>query len=117
MADFLRVYTRYATGVCLTAGDRTQAAAVLAWDTGAATSQQEAAHVRFVSDHAEVVARAGELEGYRDELEATVAGIRLSSEYKAALESRRSWRRLPLSSPPRATVPSRRRLVPWRRKS
>ncbi|MFD0391788.1 hypothetical protein ACFQ3Z_00050 [Streptomyces nogalater] len=86
VADFLRVYTRYATGVCLTAADRTRAAAVLARDTDATASQQETAHLQFVSDHADAVARTGELEGYRDELEATVAGIRLSSEYKAARE-------------------------------
>ncbi|MFJ6530570.1 TIGR02680 family protein [Streptomyces longwoodensis] len=86
VADFLRVYTRYATGVCLTAGERTQAAAVLARDTDATAAQQEEAHLQFVHDHAEAVARVGELEGYRDELEATVAGIRQSSEYKAARE-------------------------------
>ncbi|MGW3683811.1 TIGR02680 family protein [Streptomyces prasinus] len=86
VADFLRVYTRYATGVCLTASDRTQAAAVLARDTGATAARQEAAHLQFVREHAEAVARARELEGYRDELEATAAGIRLSSEYKAARE-------------------------------
>ncbi|WP_446044653.1 TIGR02680 family protein [Streptomyces olivaceus] len=86
VADFLRVYTRYATGVCLAAGDRARDAAVLARERGLKAARQEEAHLRFVRDHAEAVARARELEGYREELEATVAGIRSSSEYKAARE-------------------------------
>ncbi|MFD6548549.1 TIGR02680 family protein [Streptomyces sp. NPDC058398] len=86
VADFLRVYTRYATGVCIAASDRTQAAAVLARDTDAAAAQREKAHLQLVRDHAEAVAEAGELDGYRDELEALVSGIRQSSEYKAARE-------------------------------
>ncbi|MEV8346441.1 TIGR02680 family protein [Streptomyces niveus] len=86
VADFLRVYTRYATGVCLTAGNRAQAAAVLARDTGATAAQLEKTHLQLVGDHGKAVAESSELDGYRDELEATVAGIRQSSEYKAARE-------------------------------
>ncbi|MFB6641560.1 TIGR02680 family protein [Streptomyces chartreusis] len=86
VADFLRVYTRYATGVCIAASDRTQAAAVLARDTDAKAAQREEAHLQLVRDHANAVAQAHELDGYRDELEATVAGIRQSSEYRAARE-------------------------------
>ncbi|MFC8965482.1 TIGR02680 family protein [Streptomyces sp. NPDC057094] len=86
VADFLRVYTRYATGVCNSASDRTQAAAVLARDTEAAAAEQETVHLQLVRDHAEAVVESSELDGYRDELEATVAGIRQSSAYKAARE-------------------------------
>ncbi|WP_052744503.1 TIGR02680 family protein [Streptomyces odonnellii] len=86
VADFLRVYTRYATGVCITASDRTQAAAVLARDTDATAAQREKTYLQLVRDHADAVAKSSELDGYRDELEATVAGIRQSSEYKAARE-------------------------------
>ncbi|MET7636851.1 TIGR02680 family protein [Streptomyces sp. NPDC005078] len=86
VADFLRVYTRYAAGVCIAASDRTQAAAGLARDTDAKAAQREKTHLQLVRDHAEAVAKGSELNGYRDELEATVAGIRQSSEYKAARE-------------------------------
>lgn len=86
VADFLRVYTRYATGVCIAANDRTQAAAVLARDTDASAAQQEKTHLELVRDHAAAVAESRELGGYRDELEATVTGIRQSSEYRAARE-------------------------------
>ncbi|MFG2463428.1 TIGR02680 family protein [Streptomyces sp. NPDC048523] len=86
VADFLRVYTRYATGVCIAASDRTQAAAVLARDTDATATGREKTHVQLVRDHANAVAQLRELDGYRDELEATVDGIRQSSEYKAARE-------------------------------
>ncbi|MFI2040873.1 TIGR02680 family protein [Streptomyces bottropensis] len=86
VADFLRVYTRYATGVCIAAGDRTQAAAVLARDTDTRAAQREKTHLQLVRDHADAVAEVRELDGYRDELEATVAGIRQSSEYRAARE-------------------------------
>ncbi|MEU6807761.1 TIGR02680 family protein [Streptomyces sp. NPDC046831] len=86
VADFLRVYTRYAAGVCIAASDRTQAAAVLARETDAAAVQREEAYLRLVRDHADAVAEGGELDGYREELEATVAGIRQSSEYRAARE-------------------------------
>ncbi|MFG1663793.1 TIGR02680 family protein [Streptomyces sp. Y7] len=86
VADFLRVYTRYATGVCIAASDRTQAAAVLARDTDARAAQREETHLQLVRDHANAVAQVHELDGYRDELEATVDGIRQSGEYRAARE-------------------------------
>jgi hypothetical protein len=86
VADFLRVYTRYATGVCIATSDRTQAAALLARDTDTTAAGREKAHVQLVRDHADAVARVSELDVYRDELEATVAGIRQSNEYKAARE-------------------------------
>ncbi|MFD9863410.1 TIGR02680 family protein [Streptomyces alboflavus] len=86
VADFLRVYTRYATGVCVSANDRAQAAAVLARDTDATAAQREKTYLQLVRDHADASAKSSELDGYRDELEATAAGIRQSSEYKAARE-------------------------------
>ncbi len=86
VADFLKVYTRYATGVCIAASDRTQTAAALARDTDATATQREKTHAQLVGDHADAAVQVSELDGYRDELEATVAGIRQSGEYRAARE-------------------------------
>ncbi|KUN35829.1 hypothetical protein AQJ30_24515 [Streptomyces longwoodensis] len=86
VSDFLKVYTRYAAGVCLATAERAKEAALDARQADTDANRLESEHTRLVHNHGAAEAEAAELGGYAEELAATVNGVRQSSEYKAARE-------------------------------
>ncbi|SEG85264.1 TIGR02680 family protein [Actinacidiphila yanglinensis] len=86
IADFLRVYTRYATGVLASRAKQTLRAAENARTLEGAATRERDAHEHLAQERAETAARVEELDDLKRELEATATGIRQSREYRAVRE-------------------------------
>ncbi|MGW0902849.1 TIGR02680 family protein [Streptomyces sp. NPDC002853] len=86
VADFHKVYARYATGIL---ADTAHQAREAAWHTQAAeqdAADREEAHTALLHQHAEALAAQEEAEGYAKELSATAAGLKGSRAYQEARE-------------------------------
>lgn len=86
VADFLKVYARYTTGVLCEAADDALTAALTSQQADHTAAERAAEHERLTGEHAAKQAQEEELQGLCEELRATTIGIRESTQYKAARE-------------------------------
>ncbi|MFD5861483.1 TIGR02680 family protein [Streptomyces chartreusis] len=86
VANFLKVYTRYATGVLADSAHDAHAAARRALEAESAEREQTGACEQLARQHSEAVASQEEADSYARELAATAAGIKDSRAYREARE-------------------------------
>ncbi|MFJ2651885.1 TIGR02680 family protein [Streptomyces sp. NPDC087420] len=86
VADFLKVYSRYATGVLTHSANAARIAARTALEAERREHEQTREHEALTEKHAEAAAGLEEVEQYAKELAATATGIKDSREYRQARE-------------------------------